>query len=64
MKKYNVTILLVVNPSRDVELETPETKQVEFEVMANSEREAIEEAKKLETSSLSVWETYAEEIED
>lgn len=62
MKNYNVTILLVVNPSRDSELETPETKQVEFQVKANSEEEAIEEAKKLETSMLSVWESYAEEI--
>lgn len=62
MKNYNVTILLVVNPSRDSELETPETKQVEFHVKANSEKEAIEEAKKLETSMLSVWESYVEEI--
>ena len=62
MKKYNVTLLLVVNASRDVELDTPETKRAEFEVLANTEDEARVKAKGLDTSGLSVWESYADEL--
>jgi hypothetical protein len=61
MKNYEVTLLLVVNPSRDIDLNEPETKRVEFNVDANSENEARVKAKELETSGLSVWESWANE---
>ena len=61
MKNYEVTLLLVVNPSRDIDLDQPETKRVEFNVDANSENEARAKAKELETSGLSVWESWANE---
>jgi hypothetical protein len=59
MKNFEVTLLLVVNASRDIELSTPETKQVVFNVDANSEHEARTKAKEQDTSGLSVWESYA-----
>jgi len=62
MKNYKVRLLLVVNPSRDIDLQEPETKQVEFQVEANSEAEARVKAKNLDDSKLSVWESYAEEV--
>jgi hypothetical protein len=62
MKNYEVTLLLIVNPSRDMELSEPETKRVEFNVKANSENEARVKAKTLDKSGLSVWESYANEI--
>jgi len=61
MKNYEVTLLLVVNPSRDIDLDQPETKRVEFNVDANSEDEARVKAKELDTSRLSVWESWANE---
>jgi hypothetical protein len=59
MKNYEVTLLLVVNPSRDIDLDQPETKSVQFIVNANSENEARVKAKQLDTSGLSVWESWA-----
>jgi hypothetical protein len=59
MKNYEVTLLLVINPSRDMDLNEPETKRVEFNVDANSEDEARSIAKELDTSGLSVWESWA-----
>ena len=61
MKNYKVTLLLVINPSRDMDLNEPETKRVEFNVNANSEDEARSIAKQLDTSGLSVWESWAVE---
>jgi hypothetical protein len=61
MKNFEVTLLLVVNPSRDIDLDQPETKRVEFNVDANSEDEARVKAKELDTSGLSVWESWANE---
>jgi hypothetical protein len=61
MKNFEVTLLLVVNPLRDIDLDQPETKRVEFNVDANSEDEARVKAKELETSGLSVWESWANE---
>lgn len=63
-KKYEVTLWLIVNASRDSELETPETKIVEFIVEATSEAEAKRKAKELDDSKLSVWESAANEIID
>jgi hypothetical protein len=60
-KKYEVTLLLVVNPSRDIDLDEPQTKRVEFNLYANSEDEARVKAKELDTSGLSVWESWANE---
>jgi hypothetical protein len=61
-KNFEVTLLLVVNPSRDIDLDQPETKRVEFNVDANSEDEARVKAKELDTSGLSVWESWADEV--
>lgn len=61
MKNYEVILLLVVNPLRDIDLDQPETKRVQFNVDANSEDEARVKAKELETSGLSVWESWANE---
>jgi hypothetical protein len=59
MKNYEVTLLLVTNPSRDMDLNEPETKRIEFNVDANSEDEARRIAKELDMSDLSVWESWA-----
>jgi hypothetical protein len=59
MKNYEVTLLLVTNPSRDMDLNEPETKRIEFNVDANSEDEARRIAKELDISGLSVWESWA-----
>jgi hypothetical protein len=61
MKNYEVTLLLVVNASRDIELGTPETKRIVFNVDAHSEREARAKAREQDTSGLSVWESYSSE---
>ena len=62
MSKYEVILWLVVNPSRDSELKTPETKQVEFIIEAKNESNAKRKAKEMDTSKLSVWESEANEI--
>jgi len=59
MKNYEVTLLLVTNPLRDMDLNEPETKRIEFNVDANSEDEARRIAKELDMSDLSVWESWA-----
>jgi hypothetical protein len=59
MKNYEVTLLLVTNPSRDMDLNEPETKRIEFNVDTNSEDEARRIAKELDMSDLSVWESWA-----
>jgi hypothetical protein len=59
MTNYEVTLLLVTNPSRDMDLNEPETKRIEFNVDANSEDEARRIAKELDMSDLSVWESWA-----
>ena len=53
----------MVNPSRDIDLDRPETKPVEFNVNASSEHEAILKAKELDKSGLCVWESSATENE-
>lgn len=64
MKKYNVVIELIRGyyPANEDGDQDPIIERKEFEVMADSEKLAIEEAKKLEVSTLSVWESYAEEV--
>ena len=65
MKKYNVIIKLVVNPSRDIDLKVPELETFEVEVIAKDENEAREKGKAIEWQRgryLSVWESWAEEI--
>lgn len=59
MKNYEVTLLLVVNPLRDIYLPQPETKRVECIISAKSENEARVKAKELDESGLSVWESWA-----
>ena len=62
MKNYEVTLLLLVNPSRDIDLEHPETKRVEYIVAAASEDEARSISRGFENDGLSVWESWANEI--
>jgi hypothetical protein len=62
LKNYEVTLLLVVNPSRDSDLEQPETKRIESIVCAESENEARKLAKEFDDSGLSVWESWANEM--
>ena len=61
---YQVSIVLLVNPWRDIDSINPETKTAIFNVLASSEGEAITKAKKLETSDLSIYESYATELND
>lgn len=64
MKKYNVVIELVRGyyPANEDGDQDPIIERKEFEVLAENEPEAIKKAKELETSSYSIWESYAEEI--
>ena len=62
LQKYEVSLVLLVNPCRDIECTNPETKTVTFIVLANSKGEAITKAKKLETSDLSIYESYATQL--
>lgn len=67
MKKYLVTIVLVVGYHWDesegsYDLDSPKLQQVDFEMEANTESEAISLAKDKETSKHSVWESYAFEM--
>ena len=62
MKNYEVTIRLIVDPSRDVNLKEPETTEKTVIVSAKSENEARQIARDNEESGLSIWETYACEI--
>jgi hypothetical protein len=62
MKNYEVTLLLVVNASRDIDLQTPELKRIEMLICANSESEARAKAKDFDDSGLSVWESWANEL--
>ncbi len=64
MKNYEVTLLLIVNASRDIDLQEPQLKRVEFNLYANSKNKARIKAKELEKSGLSVWESWATEIKN
>jgi len=61
--KYIVTIVLITgyywDDNTGYDLNSPKLKQVDFEVIANSETEAITIAKQKETSGHSIWESYA-----
>jgi hypothetical protein len=61
-KNYEVTLYLVVNASRDMDLDTPQTKRVEYIVSANSEEQARRMAIEIDDSKLPVWESYIFEI--
>jgi hypothetical protein len=67
LKRYEVTLWLMVNPSRDIDLDdrennNPELKQTTHIVSATSEGEARRTAKEEELSNLCVWESSATEI--
>lgn len=62
MKTFDVTLRLIKNASRDLELDVPETKNVEFKgIEAETERDAIRKASDLDQSGLSIWDSYAYE---
>jgi len=63
LKKYHVTLKLMVNPSRDADSDTPETVGVVFTVDAESKAEAIRIATERDKSKASVWNSYADEAE-
>ena len=57
LKNYEVTLLLLINPSKNDEL-----KRVEHIVSATSENEARNIAKQIWNDGLSVYESWANEI--
>ena len=57
IKNYEVTLLLLINPSKNDEL-----KRVEHIVSATSENEARNIAKQIWNDGLSVYESWANEI--
>jgi hypothetical protein len=59
MKTYKVRIALIIGYYND---ESPKLKNETYTVQADSEKEAIEKAKVLDTSLLSVWDIDATEI--
>lgn len=61
-KNYEVTLYLVVNASRDMDLDTPQTKRVEYIVSASSEEQARRMAIEIDNSKLPVWESSIYEI--
>ena len=64
MKTFEVTLLLVINAPRDFEATEPQTKRVEYTVEAETEGEARTKAKEMDKSGLSIWESYADEVEE
>lgn len=61
MKRWNVTISLIRGYFPDGD---PNCELKRFTVEADTEDEAINKAKELETSHYSIEEIYADEIED
>lgn len=59
MKNYTVTLTRTVNMSRDIDLDTPETRNEYFEIQANSPESAIDIAKS--KVHYSIWESDAYE---
>lgn len=57
IKNYEVTLLLLINPSKNDEL-----KRVEYIVSATSENEARKIAKEIWNDGLSIYESWANEI--
>jgi formyltetrahydrofolate synthetase len=57
IKNYEVTLLLLINPSKNDEL-----KRVEHIVSATSENEARKIAKEIWNDGLSIYESWANEI--
>lgn len=62
MKNYEVTLYLIVDAFRDRDLDTPQTKEAEYVVSANSKEQARRIAIEIDDSKLPVWESYVCEI--
>ena len=62
IKNYEVTLYLMVNASRDFDLDRPQTKRMEYIVSANSEEQARRMAIQIDNSKLPVWESSIYEI--
>lgn len=62
MKNYEVTLWLVVNPSRDAEVDTPETETFECQVSAHNGDEAVRIASGMHNTGLSVYESMFIEV--
>ena len=57
MKNFTVTLVHVIGYNSG-NVETPNTKSTDYEVTANTEAEAIQKAKAMDTTLLSVYESY------
>lgn len=68
MKKYKVYIHLIRGYYKDEEgnddYENPNCEIKQFEVEAENEAQAIQKAMQLETSKYSIYESYADEIDN
>jgi len=61
MPQYKVTIELITG-YRNNDNDDPYLKPVYYTVEADSKKDAIDKAAQIDDSSLSVWNSYAEEI--
>lgn len=61
MKKYIVTLVLIVG-YYDNEYNEPRLRFNEITIEADTELNAIKQAKDLDQTGFSVWESYCEEI--
>ncbi|HEV3223903.1 MAG TPA: hypothetical protein VGZ90_13535 [Puia sp.] len=59
MNKFKVVLELIVG-YYDENYEEPKLRRQEYEVMATDERDAINQAKQLDKTSFSIWDTYAD----
>ena len=62
MAKYNVTLSLIIG-YYDSEYENPKLRDANYEVEADSEKEAIAKAKEIDNTSFSLWEAYVEKTD-
>jgi hypothetical protein len=62
MKTFAVTLVLIIRYLDEAHGYEPVTKESNFTVQAETESEAIQEAKKLNISKLSIYESYATEL--
>jgi hypothetical protein len=68
MKKYNVTLHLIrdyyKDENGDRDYDQPILEMKEFTVEAENENEALNKAYALDKTKYSVWESYADEINE
>lgn len=62
MKTFAVTLVLIIRYLDEAHGYEPVTKESNFTVEAETQSDAIQKAKKLNTSKLSIYESYATEL--